>query len=266
MLESLLNFKEISKKPYLMFFWAVIICSVSIAVSMQISYEVMISGSTFNLTGIFSVLFVVMASVYLITKIIKKEEKMEEEDIVKHHQQSFWPRHQRDIMLIMFYFVGLTLAFSVWSFFLPGEVFQVQVAKINQIHGISGAAIYPNEIFGVILLNNMQVMVFAFFFSFVFGAGAAFILAWNASILGVYIGQISQSVWHIPIVGLAFIPHGIPEIGGYVCAGLAGSFLSAAIIRQHKKGILKIVTWDSVKVLLLGIFLIVIAAAIEAYL
>jgi len=265
MLESLLSLREINKKPYMVFFWALIICSVSILISMQISYTVSVSGTTFNLTGIFSVLFIVMGSVYMITRLIKNEEKREEQDIIRHHEQNFWPRHQKDIMTILFFFAGLTIAFAIWSFALPGDVFQIQISKINQVQGISGAATL-GEFFNAIIFNNLQVMTFSFLFSFVFGAGAAFILAWNASILGVYIGQLSQSVWHIPVVGLAFIPHGVPEIAGYICAGLAGGLLSAAIIRQHKKGILKIVVWDSVKVLILGIVFILIAAGIEAYL
>ncbi len=266
MLESLLSFREVNKKPYLMFFWALVICSASILVSMQISSNIVVGNTTVNLTGLFSVLFVVMASVYFIIMVVKKEEKMEEWEIVRHHQQSFWPRHQKDIILIMFFFAGLTMAFAVWSFFLPPEMFQVQISTINQIHGISGAAVSGNSAFAMILVNNIQVMMFSFFFAFIFGAGAVFILAWNASILGIYIGQISQAAWHIPVVSLAFIPHGIPEIAGYVCAGLAGSLISAAIVRRHKKGVFKIVTMDSFKVLLLGVLLILIGAAIEAYL
>jgi len=266
MLESLLDLKEISNKPYLMLFWALIITSVSILVSIQISYQVVISDVAFNLSGIFSVLFVVMASVYFITVVIRKEERMEEEEIARHHRKSFWPRHQADIMMLMFFFTGITLAFALWSFFLPPETFHVQVAKINDIHGISGAFLDPAAAFIAILLNNTQVMVFSFMFSFVFGAGAVFILVWNASVLGVYIGQISQSVWHIPVVSLSFLPHGVPEIAGYVCAGLAGGLLSVAILRQHKKGVLKIVSIDSLKVLLLGVFLILLGAGIEAYL
>jgi len=266
MLESLLDFGEINRKPYLMFIWAFIICSVSIAVSLQISYRVPLENTIFDMTGIFSVLFIVLSSVYLITTTIKREEEMEEDDIDRHHQQNFWPRHKKDIVMIMFFFAGMTLAFSVWSFFLPPDTFMVQISKINEIQCISGSAVDYNAFFGQILLNNLQVTMFSFFFSFIFGAGASFILTWNASILGVYIGRISTSFWHIPIVSMAFLPHGVPEIAGYVCAGLAGSLISAAIIRQHKKGILKIIATDSFKILLLGVVLIVLAAGIEAYL
>ena len=109
-------------------------------------------------------------------------------------------------------------------------------------------------------------MFIAFIFSLIFGAGAVFIIAWNASVLGVYIGELSKHVWHIPIISLTFLPHGIPEIGGYIVAGLAGGILSAAILRKRNMEAIRYITLDSVKLLLLGAALILIAAGIEVYL
>jgi uncharacterized membrane protein SpoIIM required for sporulation len=111
----------------------------------------------------------------------------------------------------------------------------------------------------------MQVMFFSFLFSLVFGAGAIFIIVWNASILGVYIGQLAEALWHIPIVGLSFLPHGIPEIGAYLCAGLAGGIVSAMLLRKNTKHVKEVVLFDCAKLLMLGTFLVFIAAAIEVY-
>ena len=265
MLESLVKFSELNKKPYTAFIWALIICSIAILLSTQISYQMYVSGITINLTGIFSVVFALIPSVFFVTLLIKKEELIEEKYIKKHYEKAFWERHERDIMIFLFFFAGLTIAFAFWSFVLPKTFFQVQTAKINQIHGLTGAAT-QNSVFMSIFVNNMQVLLFSFIFSFLFGAGAVFIIIWNASILGVYIGQLSKSIWQIPIVSLAFLPHGIPEIAGYVCAGLAGGLISAAIIRTSNKKILRIVALDAVKILLLGIFLIFIGAGIEVFL
>ena len=269
MLESLLNFDELNKKPYLMFFWSLVIGAVAILVSNQVSYKVVISDVSINLSGIFSVLFIVIPSVYFITLLIKKEEELEEEEIRRHYTKSFWGRHEKDILILLFYFAGLTLSFAAFSFFMPNDFFQIQAEKITQIRG---GAIVQGQVtgqligFSDILYNNLQVMLFAFIFSFIFGAGAVFILAWNASILGVYIGHISKSIWNIPVFSMPFIPHGIFEIGGYICAALAGGIISAAIIRKNKMDILKIITIDSLKLLLLGVILIFIGAAIEVYL
>ena len=62
MLESLLSFREINHRPYMMFPWAFLMCSVAILVSLQISYVVTVSGISFDLTGIFSVMFIACSS------------------------------------------------------------------------------------------------------------------------------------------------------------------------------------------------------------
>jgi len=261
-----MNFDEINKKPYLMGIWAMIICAAAVIIAAQISYTVPVGGGVFNLTGLFVVLFTVIPSISFITMMLKKEEKMEEEFVKKHYSKAFWQRHEKDLMIMLFYFVGLTLAFSVWSFMLPPEFFQVQTQKINEIQGVTGAASYKYYSFTQILNNNLQVMFFAFLFSLVFGAGAIFIIAWNASILGVYIGELASSLWHIPVVSLAFLPHGLPEIGAYLIAGIAGGLLSAMLIRKNTIHIKEVVAFDCLKLLMVACVLIVIAAGIEVYL
>lgn len=271
MLESLISFKEITKRPYLMFPWAFAMGSIAIFISIQVSYRVIISNISFDPTGLFAVLFVILPSSYFITHLLKKEELLEEEFIREHHEKFFWIRHEKDIMVMMFFFLGLTMAFAFWSFIMPDSLFQIQIAKINQIKGITGgvtgAAVNNEAFFSQILLNNLQVMAFSLLFSFIFGAGMVFIVAWNASILGVYVGaKLSETVWHIPMVTLGFLPHGIPEIAGFVAAGLAGGLLSAAFIRNRDTKMLKIIILDSVKIMGIAVSLIFLAAAIEVYL
>lgn len=254
-----------------MFPWAFAMGSIAIFISIQVSYKVIISNISFDPTGLFAVLFVILPSSYFITHLLKKEELLEEEYIREHHEKFFWVRHEKDIMVMMFFFLGLTMAFAFWSFIMPESLFQIQMAKINQIKGISsgvtGAALNNEAFFIQILTNNLQVMLFSLFFSFIFGAGMVFIIAWNASILGVYVGaKLSETVWHIPLVTLGFLPHGIPEIAGFVTAGLAGGLLSAAFIRNRDSRMLKIIIFDSAKILGIAVSLIFMAAAIEVYL
>jgi uncharacterized membrane protein SpoIIM required for sporulation len=266
MFESLLSYEEVEKKPWLMLVWAVVLGSIAILISAQIAYRVNIAGQLFNLSGIFSVMFVIIPSAYYITRWIKKEERFEEISILKFHKDTFWDKHGNYILISLFFFAGLTLAFAIWAFILPGDFFQVQSSKINQIQGVSGALTHGDfGSFSRILMNNLQVTVFAFLFSLFFGAGAVFIIAWNASILGVYISQLSRHALEIPWWGLFFLPHGVPEIGGYIIAGLAGGIVSAAIIRKNNKKVLKIIILDSVKLIVLAVALIFLGAAIEVY-
>jgi len=271
MLESLMSIDEIKEKPYLMFFWALIIGSIAVIISIQVAFQMSVAGISVNLSGLFAVIFSIIPSSYFITLLINREEEIEEEEIERHITKGLWARHEKDILILLFYFAGLTISFAVWTTILPVDFFQVQVSKINEIRGIVtgrviGYASNPFLNFMVILVNNLQVMFFAFLFSFIFGAGAVFILVWNASILGVYIGQLSKVLWQIPVVSLSFLPHGIPEIAGYVAAALAGGLVSAAILRKNKTRVLKIVIIDSLKILLLAVGLIFLGAAIEAYL
>jgi len=250
-----------------MFIWAFIICSISILISTQISYQIQVAGASVNLTGIFAVLFTVIPSVYFLTLLIKNEERIEEEEALRMHEIPFLERHTKDLSVLLFYFGGLTMAFALWSFFLPPAFFQVQITKINQIQGISaGSADVQFENFKAILFNNLQVMFFSFLFSFIFGAGAVFIITWNASILGVYIGQLSRSLFEIPVVTLMFIPHGVPEILAYLAAGISGGIMSAALLRKNKMEVLELIIFDCFKLLFLAVFLVFIAAGIEVYL
>jgi uncharacterized membrane protein SpoIIM required for sporulation len=267
MFESLLTYEEVEKKPWLMFIWAVVLASISVLISAQISYKVSVAGQMFNLSGIFTVLFVIIPSAYFITQWIKREERFEEIAIRKYHRMSFWDKHGNYILLSLFFFAGLTLAFSVWAYALPGDFFQVQSSKINQIQGVTGALTHGDlGSFVRILNNNLQVTAFAFLFSLFFGAGAVFIIAWNASILGVYISQLSRHVLEIPWWSIFFLPHGVPEIGGYIFAGLAGGLISAAILRKNDRKILRVIVLDSMKLLAVAVAMIILGAAIEVYL
>ncbi|MCK4714177.1 MAG: stage II sporulation protein M [Candidatus Aenigmarchaeota archaeon] len=267
MFESILTFEEIEKRPWLMFVWAVVLASIAILISGQIAYRVSIAGQWFNLSGIFAVLFVIIPSAYYITLFIKREERLEEISFLKSSKSRFWQEHGSYIMIMLFYFAGLTLAFSIWSYALPGDFFEVQSSKINQIHGISGAFTQGEfSSFARVLTNNLQVTLFAFMFSLFFGAGAVFIIAWNASILGVYISQLSRHVLEIPWWSIFFLPHGLPEIGGYILAGLAGGILSAAFLRKNSSRVLKLIVLDSIKILLVAVAMIFLGAAIEVYL
>ncbi|MBI4020375.1 MAG: stage II sporulation protein M [Candidatus Aenigmarchaeota archaeon] len=269
MLESLLSWEEINDKPWLLFVWALIIGTVAVLISLQVSFEAGVAGSQVNLTGIFAIIFTEIPSIYLMTMLIKKEERLEEKYVREHYMKGFWIRHEKDAIMLLLYFAGLTLNFALWSFFLPPDTFQIQLEKINQIRGsVSGSATAAasSGILGFVSIfsNNMQVLLISFLFSFAFGAGAIFILTWNASILGVFIGQLSKTVWDIPAVSAAFLPHGIPEIAGYLIAGLGGGIISAAMIRKVPSGTLRIILLDGLKLLLVGALLIVFGALVEA--
>jgi len=268
MLESFLDFKEIKNRPHMMLIWAVIISSIAVLISAQISYKVPIGETIFNLSGLFSVLFTIIPAAYFLTVMIKREEALEEREIIRYHKKSFWEKHKLHLIWTSLFFIGLTLSFAFWCLVLPEDFFQVQHNKIDQIQGrITGEYIRGDfNSFVRIVYNNLQVMIFAFLFSLIFGAGAVFIITWNASILGVAIARNCKHIAEIPLVGLGYLPHGLPEITAYLLAGLAGGIISAAVIKRNDWRVLKVIIMDSLKLLVLASILIVIAGIIEVYL
>jgi stage II sporulation protein M len=270
MLESILGFRDFDKRPermfLWMFLWALGISSVAIFIASQVSVKLAIGGTIFDTSGLFAVLFVIIPSAYYMTVLIKREERIEEKDIKEFHKRTFWERHFIHIILLLIFFVGVTLAFAAWHFFLDPGFFQIQDTVIDRIQGASGALTKGSFTdFNRIVANNFQVMMFAFLFSLFFGAGAVFILVWNASILGVAIAKISETVWHIPWEGRGFVLHGGLEIGAYIVAGLAGSIISAAVLRKSNPAVLKIILMDVLFLMVLAFVLVLAGAVVEVY-
>ena len=265
MLESLFTLKELYEKPYMMFPWAFIMGSIGILIAVQVSFPVRISSSYLDTTGLFAVLFTIIPSVYFITLMIKKDELAGENLIREHRKDDIWARCGREILILVMFFLGITLSFAFWSFTLHDTAFDVQLQKIGHIRGTGAVAGGDFLQFNRIIFNNLNVMLFSFIFSLIFGAGAVFIIVWNASILGVFVGaRVSEYVWDIPYSTGVFLPHGIPEIVGYLFAGLAGGILSAAVIRGRDMGIMKVVLRDSALLMAFAVFSVFCGAVIES--
>ena len=148
---------------------------------------------------------------------------------------------------------------------------------------MSGNAYQQFSTFSKILFNNIKVLSFAVLFAFVYGAGAIFILTWNASVIGTAIGSfirsnLSQyagllgfekfsSYFNVVSIGLLrYILHGIPEILAYFYGGLAGGIISVAIIKKHYKDEkFSHILFDISELLIISISFLLVAAFIEVY-
>jgi uncharacterized membrane protein SpoIIM required for sporulation len=115
-----------------------------------------------------------------------------------------------------------------------------------------------------------------------YGAGAIFILTWNASVISTAIGNIirtniashtvtgfSKISSYFQIISLAilrYMIHGIPEIVAYFVAGLAGGIISVAAINE-KFGTRKFekIVLDSSDLILISVLILILAALIEVY-
>ena len=134
-----------------------------------------------------------------------------------------------------------------------------------------------------ILFNNIKVLAFCILFAFVYGAGAIFILTWNATVIGTAIGNfirsnigayastvgIAKAGAYFQVVSLGLLRyaiHGIPEITAYFIAGLAGGIISVAVIRNDLLSRrFSHVLFDVADLVLLSVVILFAAGLLEVY-
>jgi uncharacterized membrane protein SpoIIM required for sporulation len=218
-----------------------------------------------------------MATLPLIVRLLEYEEKKGERELQKRHHLLI-KDHKQVFMVYLYLFIGLVIGFTALFIFLPSstaeKVFEDQVTTINAIRGGTGSFAQDTNIFILIVSNNLKVLFFCLLFAFIYGSGAIFILTWNASVISAAIGDLirvgiaqASHIEYFKIVPLSFgryLFHGLPEIGAYFLAGIAGGILSTAVIRKqfNKKYFSKILV-DSLDLIVLAIILLFLAGLLE---
>lgn len=192
------------------------------------------------------------------------------------------------IPFFIFLFLGLSLAITFWYVLLPQDMlvnlFYLQLNTIKEINlNLSGSAvqIFSQSYFMRILINNVKVLAFSILFSFIYGAGAVFVIAWNASVIGVAMGdgirkaisQVAGTSGLVAVAGyssaistglLRYLIHGVPEILAYFVGALAGSLISLAVVRhEYNSEKFKQTVMHSMGLFGLAILILLIAAVIE---
>ena len=266
-LESIMDPFKAEKKPWEMFFVGFIYSSIAVFLSLWIFKQH---------SSLIMVFLTVMACIPLIYNTMKVEEKR---DLLEERESTILKEHARALSFLVFLFLGITISLSIWYIVLPSNItqnlFNVQTRTIAEINSqITGGAVAHLNLFVKVFFNNIKVMIFCLLFSFIYGVGAIFILTWNASVIAAAIGNfirsnmstISSYFAIAPLGLLRYLIHGIPEILGYFTAGLAGGFISIAVIR-HDFGTQKFehIILDSTDLMILSIAIIFVAAAIEVW-
>jgi len=279
MLEMLINPKKAERQPWELFFVGLFYASVSmLIVNLMFSRDAVLS----KYSGILIVTFTVMFSMPFIYYTIKLEE---ERILPTSGAFSLLNEHKRALYAFMWLFLGFVVAFAIWYIFLSStESFRAQIETYCMLnrpsnfgdcvsqYGLKSRLVTTTfatslDRFWVIFYNNMRVLIFTLGFSLVFGAGAIFILAWNASVIAAAIGMLSRTDVHkFPLALAKYMTHGIPEMASYFIVALSGGILSIAVIR-HEVGTEKFweVLQDSINLIILSIIVLVIAALIEVF-
>lgn len=221
------------------------------------------------LTGLIAVVLASLAASYPLIKFLEDEVTETEEDRKKSIKDEFdlLDRHKVEVEVYLAFFLGATLAFGIGNSFAP-EAFGVQHEVIGSIRpDVAAGRIISPGFFMEIITNNLSVFFTTLLLSFFLTAGMVFILVWNASILGVFISEISKGLVDLPIVALSYLPHGILEISAYIIAGLSGFFLShevREIVQWEDKECAMKLMMDSFLLLGIGLVLLVVAGIIES--
>ncbi|MBI4438297.1 stage II sporulation protein M [Candidatus Woesearchaeota archaeon] len=275
-LELIISPKRAERTPWELFFLGMVYASVGILLSMWIFEE--------NI-GLVMVFLTVLSCTYLVQGTLRLEEKKDERI---RSEITLLREHGKALSVMMFLFMGFTVAFSLWYIFVPadiaGKIFATQISTIESINTpVQGSAVTMSSMFSRILLNNLKVLFFSFMFAFFYGAGAIFILAWNAAVVGTAIGSFVRASLADAASGLGlysvssylstyslgllrYLTHGWLEILAYFTAALAGGIISIALFK-HDIGSPKFrhTMVDSIDLALIAMIMLVLAAGTEVY-
>ncbi|MEK6915178.1 MAG: stage II sporulation protein M [Nanoarchaeota archaeon] len=279
MFEMLINPAKAERKPWEMFFVGAFYASLSILLVEWIFKNDPVLRST---AGILVVTFTVMFSIPFMFYMFRIEETRSSQEgegtfqLIKDHRKALWA--------FMWLFVGFVIGFSFWYILLPTtETLQQQLetyctinkpndekcaeAIVSKVQTSPTAFATNKERMFLIFANNTYVLIFTLIFSLLFGAGVVFILAWNASVIAAAIAIFTRSdLNYLPLAILRYFVHGLPEIGSYFIAALAGGMISFAVIRREI-GTEKFwkVLQDSLNLIILAVILLFVSALIEVF-
>ncbi len=279
MIEMLIKPKKAERHPWEMFFVGLFYASISfLLVTFVFGKDFVLSDGS----GLLLVIFTVICCLPFIYYMIKLEEG---KDIKIDDSGKLIKEHSRALISMMYMFIGFVVAFSFWYILMPedaGQNFNFQIKTFCAInsaanyeycltqHGVpslTGSATGMTT-FLSIFSNNIYVLIFTLLFSLIFGAGAMFILVWNASVISSAVGIFAKNgLRDLPMGLFRYMIHGIPEIAAYFIGALAGGIVSVAIIRKDLRGE---GTWkilqDALILVIIAIVILVLAGLMEVYL
>ncbi|MEK6914136.1 MAG: stage II sporulation protein M [Nanoarchaeota archaeon] len=280
MFEMLINPVKAEKRPWEMFFIGAFYATLSLFLTQWIfSKDPVLS----QYSGMLIVTFCVMFTIPFLYFAIKYEEEKDLENIGFFR---LLEEHGKALTYLIFLFMGFVVAFSFWYIVFEdgNQNFKAQIETYCLINrpnnfdqcisdygighdksptGFSSARTKVVNIF----MNNIYVLIFTLFFSLIFGAGAIFILAWNASVIASAIGIFSKgSLSKLPLAIGRYMIHGLPEIASYFIGALAGGIVSVAIIKHDiKSDKFWTILQDSLNLIIVAVIILFIASLIEVF-
>ena len=282
-MEFIFSPAKISKNPGIIFIEAVLLSGISVL------FSLFVLPSDYVSVGVLA--FITMGAIPVFAKLFSYS------SYLFNYSESFFARHKTLFLEIAYFFLGVFFAFVLLFFILPpatrDSVFSVQLIEVKGVAGVresitaqvSKTAIPEqsrfDKVFFLVLNNNLGVVVRAAALSFFYGAGALFLIAWNASILATVISTdiylsmgaltlsspvgVFKALFTAFVNFLGYLPHGLPEMLAYFIISFAGAMIARGLV----KGLFTTdfrwkVIGDIAFMVAFSIFLIVVGALIEA--
>lgn len=261
-LESILDPKKAENKPVHVF----VIAALYTLVAMLFAHFLFPDQSSILYVAIVTMLFIPFFQ-----KMFAIEEKKEDYAASGRDNRNFIGRHAKAICSYSAFFFGVVIATAyAFVFFQNNGLFLLQSETLDRFAsgGVTDGGNFHN-----FFTNNTQVLVLTFILSILFGSGAVLILAWNASVIGVFAGSFTKSLapsaaaqtLGVPLALSSIATHGIVEIFAYFMAGLAGGILSVgAMHEKFGSRNFSVALKDALKMFALAELMIIAAAFIEA--
>jgi uncharacterized membrane protein SpoIIM required for sporulation len=214
-----------------------------------------------------------------LVKLLEIEELKESIYGIRH----FFTEHKDIVEAYVFLFIGVFVGYLMLGFIISpadySSVFQSQRDFLIKQQGLSGDLISNfmetpfkpsmNEVLGL-LTNNLLVCIILFVLSFFYGAGAIFLIVFNASVFASFVTFVIEYMSQkastaFAIIGV-FSIHMIPEVTGFLLAAIAGGVVSKALMRERIGGKgFRNVMQDAIVLLLASCVMIIIAAFLEVF-
>ena len=196
-----------------------------------------------------------------------------EEKIEAKGSSQFWKRHRTIIKSYLGVFLGVLAGFMILGIVNPATL-EYQTTQLEQeqlkpeiVTGFLDQAYTPTIQTAVsVFTHNLKYLLIGFVLSIFYGAGAIFLVVYNASYFAAFVVQIMLKwVNAVQLTGIALF-HLLPESAGFILTAIAGATMSRAIIHEKRGGkAFKNVLQNAVKLLIIAIGLILVAAFIETY-
>jgi uncharacterized membrane protein SpoIIM required for sporulation len=283
-LESIISATGVRTNPRSMFVLGILYAAIAIV----LAYFIFPSDPSLSI-----IFLTTLAALPLLVRVLEEEEQEEFVEIGKIKELPLIGKHLDVFLAFLYIFFGFLVCFLLVYILMPVEVgnlfFSQQIETIQSVVGptgffqaeLTGYQISAEEGLKIIMLNNFKVLLFSLLFSFLYGAGAIFILAWNASILAVAMGNfIKARIAEIGAVAglgivtayfqvgglslLRYMIHGIPELSAYFLGAVAGGIISAAVVRSdYRDPRFYDILLDSADLIALAALLLIIGALLE---